>query len=267
MRGEILHYDVTQGIGFITADDGNRYMFSRGDLMQAQRVGKGTRIDFQPDGQNARQVYIADPRGPAQAGSVPQVGTPPVQPPAGAPAQPQQPWTQPGAGAPPPQQPQYQQPYQQTGAPQYAPPVSYGNGVPERNVWESFVYCCTGGYANFRDRARRTEYWGFILFYILALFAAGIVGAIIDTALGLMNDTGPVFTGILVGVLMLGMIVPSLAVNVRRFHDVGLSGWLYVLFIVLSVVYIGSIIIFVISVLPSQKHDNKWGPIPGGVRF
>ena len=46
-----------------------------------------------------------------------------------------------------------------------------------------------------------------------------------------------------------------------------MSGWLYLLFFVLSFVYIGGIVILVITLLPSQKHDNKWGAVPDGIRM
>ncbi|MDO8933008.1 MAG: DUF805 domain-containing protein, partial [Rhodocyclaceae bacterium] len=49
-----------------------------------------------------------------------------------------------------------------------------------------------------------------------------------------------------------------------RLHDIGLSGWFYLLVFVPSV---GSLIIFVMTLIPSQKHDNKWGPVPHGIRI
>lgn len=239
MRGEVLHYDVSQGIGFISGDDGNRYMFSRNDLQQSQRIGKGTRIDFRTDGQNAREVFIVDPRGPG-AQSQQLTGSPAETAVAG-----------PSASVPQVPQSGY----------------STAVGAPDLGLWGYFMYCCTKGYANFRDRARRKEYWSFTLFYFLSIVAAVAVGMAVDGALGNMADEAPYVTGILGGLTMLFFIVPIIAVTVRRFHDVGLSGWLYLLFIVLSVIYIGSIIIFVISVIGSQKHDNKWGPVPAGIRL
>jgi len=243
MRGEILHYDVSQGIGFISAQDGSRYMFSRNDLQQAQRVGKGTQVDFRADGQNAREVFIVDPRGPQQ--QVPRQSVPEIAA-SGAPV-----------GAPSAQAP--------AAPPAYTSTASAG--APDMSVWAYFVYCCTTGYANFRDRARRKEYWSFTLFYILSIFAAVAVGMAIDGAIGNMDAESPIVTGILGGLTVLFFFVPIIAVTVRRFHDVGLSGWLYLLFLVLSFIYIGSIIIFVISLIGSQKHDNKWGPVPAGVNF
>lgn len=226
MRGEILHYDIEQGIGFVSADDGNRYMFSRNDLQQSQRVGKGTRIDFRAEGQNAREVFIVDPRGP----SVPSVAAAPAAPPAA------------GFGR------------------------EVGASAPALGVWGYFRHCCTTAYADFRARARRKEYWSFVLFYVVAMTAASLLGVTIDEAVGNFEGGGsPVATLVLVGIAMLFFLVPMLAVTVRRFHDVGLSGWLYLLFFVLSFVYIGGIIIFVLTLLPSQKHDNKWGSVPAGV--
>lgn len=252
MRGEILHYDVSQGIGFISADDGTRYMFSRNDLMQSQRVGKGLKVDFRPDGQNAREVYIADPRGPvpSQAGragatSVPSVGQSPAQSVAPGSNQAGQPW-----------------------APPAAPYPSMTGGAPDLGVWGYFRYCVTSGYANFRDRARRKEYWSFILFYMIAMMAISFVGMVIDGVIGNMDDGGvPFVTMVVMGLAVLFFMVPAISVTVRRFHDVGLSGWLYLLFVVLSFVYIGGIIIFVITLIASQKHDNKWGPVPSGIRM
>jgi uncharacterized membrane protein YhaH (DUF805 family) len=251
MRGEILHYDVEQGIGFISADSGSRYMFSRNDLMQSQRVGKGTKVDFRADGQNAREVYVVDPRGPAApqpgrpaAASVPSVGQAATQAAPSATTAPAQPWSPPAA-----------------------PYVASAGGTPEMSIWGYFMHCCTKGYADFRNRARRKEYWGFVLFYVLAIMAAALVGTAVDGMIGNLEDDGPIVAGILGGIAILFFFVPTIAVAVRRFHDVGLSGWLYLLFFVLSFVYIGGIIIFVISLLPSQKHDNKWGPVPEGIRL
>jgi uncharacterized membrane protein YhaH (DUF805 family) len=51
-------------------------------------------------------------------------------------------------------------------------------------------------------------------------------------------------------------------VTVRRIHDLGLSGWFYLL---VFVPYVGSLIIFVFTVMPTQKNENKWGPVPAGI--
>ena len=69
-------------------------------------------------------------------------------------------------------------------------------------------------YANFKGRARRSEYWYFILFY----YVFSIAAALIDSAI--KDEVG--YIGI---VYAFATIVPSLAVGVRRMHDVGKSGW------------------------------------------
>lgn len=75
-------------------------------------------------------------------------------------------------------------------------------------------------YANFNGRARRSEYWYFILFN--ALFSLALT--IIDNLLGL--NFGTAESGVLNTIYSLAVFIPSLAVSVRRLHDIGKSGWL-----------------------------------------
>lgn len=74
-------------------------------------------------------------------------------------------------------------------------------------------------YADFNGRARRKEYWMFALFNIIFIFIA----AAIDRITGLANE----MTGIgpLYGLYLLGVFIPSIAVAIRRLHDIGKSGW------------------------------------------
>ena len=75
-----------------------------------------------------------------------------------------------------------------------------------------FVKCLTN-YANFSGRARRKEFWFFMLFCVIL----GIIAEVIDTVLG----TEPIVNSL----LNLALLVPSLAVGARRLHDIGRSGW------------------------------------------
>lgn len=75
-------------------------------------------------------------------------------------------------------------------------------------------------YANFNGRARRSEYWYFILFN--AIFSLALT--IIDDLLGLQFGTAD--SGVLNTIYSLAVFIPSLAVSVRRLHDIGKSGWL-----------------------------------------
>jgi uncharacterized membrane protein YhaH (DUF805 family) len=101
-------------------------------------------------------------------------------------------------------------------------------------------------YATFSGRARRTEYWAFVL---LNACAAGAL-AVIDVLL----DTMPVLTV----VYAFGVMVPTLAVTVRRLHDIGCSGWWYLI----SFVPFGGIVLFIFTVLPGNSGDNLYGRDP-----
>jgi uncharacterized membrane protein YhaH (DUF805 family) len=102
-------------------------------------------------------------------------------------------------------------------------------------------------YATFSGRARRTEYWMFFLFYILIALAIGFVEAFIHLG------------GILSILYGLAMLVPSLAVTVRRLHDTARSGW-WILIALIPV--IGTIILLIFMVLDSTPGENGYGPNP-----
>lgn len=110
-------------------------------------------------------------------------------------------------------------------------------------------------YANFEGRARRTEYWMFQLFNVLAIVVLEIlmvIGAAISPVLGILF-------GLVVIVYALGVIVPSIAVATRRLHDTDRSGW-WQLFGLVPLV--GPIVVFIFTVLDSQPGDNRFGAYP-----
>lgn len=113
---------------------------------------------------------------------------------------------------------------------------------------------CWKKYATFEGRARRKEYWMFYLFNIIATVILAIIGMIIDS----VAETGGVIYSILVGLYSLAVIVPSIAVAVRRLHDTGRSGaWWFISFVPI----IGGIWFFVLTLLDSVG-DNQYGPNP-----
>jgi len=225
MRGEVLHYDPEQGFGFITGSDGARYTFAREDLRRDAVLGRGTAVDFQPSGGRAKSVFVLR----QQAGV-------------------------PASGARPPAL----SPYGRNAA-----PPSAAAAAPSHSLWGYFVRTLTANYANFRDRARRKEYWGFILFWMLAATVLLVASVPVDAALGGFEPDGWPLAMIIVPALwILATILPGIAVTIRRQHDIGLSGWFYLLILL---PYIGSMIIFVFTLIPSQKHENRWGPVPEGV--
>jgi uncharacterized membrane protein YhaH (DUF805 family) len=133
----------------------------------------------------------------------------------------------------------------------------------DTGLWSYFWRGITANYANFRTRARRKEYWGFALFWYVTAIALSLAGIAIDQAIGLLDQETPYTALGLFGLFVLCTFIPGIAMQVRRQHDIGLSGWFILL---VFVPYIGNLILLVFGFIPSQKHDNKWGPIPYGVR-
>lgn len=112
-------------------------------------------------------------------------------------------------------------------------------------------------YAVFSGRARRAEYWWFALFNLLASIALGIV----DGLTGMFNPEAGI--GLLGGLYTLAVLLPSLAVLVRRLHDTNRSGW-WVLIALIPL--IGAIVLLVFVLLDSQSGENQYGPNPKGIQ-
>ncbi len=110
-------------------------------------------------------------------------------------------------------------------------------------------------YADFEGRARREEYWMFLLFNIIF----GGVAFAIDMIL--MKTIG--FSIMLYAIYSLALLIPGIAVTVRRLHDVGKSGWW--IFIGL-IPLIGGIWLIVLEVTDSVPGENEYGPNPKGVQ-
>ncbi len=108
-------------------------------------------------------------------------------------------------------------------------------------------------YAVFSGRARRKEYWMFVLFN----FIFCIVAMILDNILGLAFENvgyGPIYL-----LYCLAVFIPGLAVSVRRLHDIGKSGW----FILISLIpFIGPIWLLVLMCTDSEPGENDYGPNP-----
>ena len=96
-------------------------------------------------------------------------------------------------------------------------------------------------YATFNGRARRSEYWYFVLFNAIISFVLGFVGGIIS--FGLLGTIYSAF-----------VIIPSIAVGVRRMHDVGKSGW----FLLIPIYNL------ILALTDGEKGENKYGADPKG---
>lgn len=113
-------------------------------------------------------------------------------------------------------------------------------------------------YATFKGRARRSEYWYIQLFLVLTNLAVAAIDLVLmngDVDRFIANGGG----GIVGLVWILVTIVPALAVLVRRLHDTGKSGW----WILIGLVpFLGTIVLFVFTVLNSEVGENRFGDSP-----
>ncbi|HLM61496.1 MAG TPA: DUF805 domain-containing protein [Pyrinomonadaceae bacterium] len=109
-------------------------------------------------------------------------------------------------------------------------------------------------YADFSGRARRKEYWYFVLFNVLI----SIVLAFADAAIGIKTADGDNL-GLIGGLYSLAVLIPGIAVTVRRLHDTGRSGW-YVLLGLIPC--IGGIILLVFAVEEGHQGENEYGVNP-----
>ena len=120
-------------------------------------------------------------------------------------------------------------------------------------------------YADFSGRARRKEYWMFKLFDgIIAVALIWVMGVGFVLGVVLKCDLLSFLPILLYYVYLLALIIPNIAVLVRRLHDIGNSGWTF--FIVL-VPLAGIIVLFVWLCTDSQAGKNKWGLNPKGRNF
>lgn len=108
-------------------------------------------------------------------------------------------------------------------------------------------------YADFSGRSRRKEYWMFVLFNMI--FA--IVAMILDNILGIAIEE--IGYGPLYGLYSLAVLIPGLAVAVRRLHDVGKSGWMI---LIALIPIIGAIWLLVLMVTDSNPGENQYGQNP-----
>ena len=132
------------------------------------------------------------------------------------------------------------------------------------------VSTCLKKYLDFKGRASRSEFWYFFLFSIIAsVVAGGLIGA-----LARPSDEVP----IILFVVVIALTIPLLSVTVRRFHDFGVSGWMYCAFIpplmisgyiqdtqpsLAGIIKLGTLVVFCVYVSQKpNKRKNKFGPVP-----
>jgi uncharacterized membrane protein YhaH (DUF805 family) len=117
--------------------------------------------------------------------------------------------------------------------------------------FQDAVRTCLGKYADFTGRARRSEYWWFVVFTAVVTTIASVVDAIVGTKFGNF--------GLFQVLATLALLLPELAVGARRLHDVGRSGWMLLLLII---PVIGALILVVAFFIRDSEPDNDYGPSP-----
>ena len=108
-----------------------------------------------------------------------------------------------------------------------------------------FIDVIKNQYFNFKGRATRQQYWMYTLFYFILYVVISILGAIL----------GDTVRTILLALFNLGLLLPSLAIGVRRLHDTDRSGWWY---LIALLPFIGSIVLLVFFCLPSTEGENRF---------
>lgn len=111
------------------------------------------------------------------------------------------------------------------------------------NLIDWFVKCLKN-YANFTGRARRKEFWFFTLVYMII------------TTITIVLDLALKTYGVITGVFILAMIVPSISVAVRRLHDINKSGWYY---LIQMIPMVGPILVLIWFATETKQESNQWG--------
>jgi uncharacterized membrane protein YhaH (DUF805 family) len=154
--------------------------------------------------------------------------------------------------------------------PQYQyqiPPIYpfYPQPVPSESAFSLYLGCFKK-YAQFQGRARRSEYWFFCLFHMLAIFALTILGIAIMVPFARNPGFGKFLGLIVAGIYFVVGIIPSLSVLTRRLHDTGRSGTWAVFFAIGSIIplinLIATIVHIVFTVQDSQPGTNQYGVSP-----
>ena len=121
------------------------------------------------------------------------------------------------------------------------------NWVGALSLIDNYIMCLKDKYADFKGRATRGEFWRFVL-------AQWVVGSLLTLIFSVISDFGSIISS----VIGLAFIIPSIAVQVRRLHDIGRTGWWYLIVFV----PFGVIVLLIFSIQQSQPETNQYGPLP-----
>lgn len=114
-----------------------------------------------------------------------------------------------------------------------------------------FIQCIAEKYAAFDGRARRSEFWYFVLFNTLASIVVNIVGTVLSNAVEAAAFLGTLYA--------LAVFIPGIAVAARRLHDTGRSGWWQ---LIALIPFVGAIVLLIFYTQDSSFERNQYGPNP-----
>ncbi|WP_298879858.1 DUF805 domain-containing protein [uncultured Polaribacter sp.] len=113
-------------------------------------------------------------------------------------------------------------------------------------------------YADFSGRARRKEFWFFnLIHYSIIAFLIFLIFFVSDN----FEKDPDTILFVITALYFIATLIPLLAVTVRRLHDMGQSGWWY---LINFVPYIGSFVLLIFTCMDSVSKPNKWGDNPKG---
>ena len=209
MKGKILDFSIQSNTGIILADDHKRYHFVGSEWKEQQAPVRGHEVDFEINNDNqAITIYLKITSAPTLKTKV---STP--------------------------------------------SPISNYNTAQQSTLKERFntsddhtdatyhqaIVTCFKKFADFKSRARRSEFWYFELFCVL-----------ISILLSLFSEE-------LATIAMLITLIPNIAVSVRRLHDIDRSGW-WMLIVFVPIIGIGLLLFW--AAQEGNSQFNQYGPSP-----
>jgi uncharacterized membrane protein YhaH (DUF805 family) len=236
MKGEVLHYDDEQGTGQISGVDGIRYSFTRGDLKQLKPISKGSKVDFDFDGKQAKDIYLDETSQPAMAAAQPgMAGQPAMAPYNGA--------IEPDIGL-----------WGYFVRAYTAKFAKFSGRARRKEYWGVVLFD--------------------VIIYVVLYGIIGAGFAQVGDYSALSNPTALVQAMgssplILIGgglLIIWGLIsiLPGLGLMARRLHDIGQSGWWLLAIVIVGVIpylgFISAIAVLVIALIKGQPGENKFGP-------
>ena len=225
MKGQIANFSPQHGQGIIMGDDGKNYPFTSQQWQQATAPMAGQQVEFNVDAQGYAVAVVGLAAGNAINLNKPIDSTiAPI----------------PHGYTDNPTTANYGQVTHAAGMNAVNPAWA----IEENYGFFDWVKKSLSNYANFKGRARRKEYW----YFYLAWFMLYLGGAFIDYMIG--TD------GIVAGLIALALVIPNIAVAVRRLHDVNKSGWWM---LIAFIPIIGGIMLLVWYCTDTKPNVNQWG--------